>query len=102
MSTVIEDPAIPLVGMNGKRGGKGAKMRNKLYTMRSGAQSFGAASGDSDKSPRFENVGIRLALRKELYAKRKRICDVSLAMAVLGEDKGDEGESVCMGGRETF
>ncbi|KAK3691359.1 hypothetical protein RRG08_036163 [Elysia crispata] len=84
MSTVIEDPAIPLVGMNGKRGGKGAKMRNKLYTMRSGAQSFGAASGDSDKSPRFENVGIRLALRKELYAKRKRICDVSLAMAVLG------------------
>ncbi|GFS17431.1 small conductance calcium-activated potassium channel protein [Elysia marginata] len=84
MSTLIEDPAIPLVGMNGKRGGKGSKARNKLYTMRSGAQSFGTASGDSDKPPRFENVGIRLALRKELYAKRKRICDVSLAMAVLG------------------
>ncbi|BFZ09660.1 hypothetical protein BsWGS_12699 [Bradybaena similaris] len=80
MSTLIEDPAIPLVGMNGKRGGRSRTDHANLYTLRSTSRS------DSDNSAfkRFENVGMRLALRKELYAKRKKTCDVSLILAVLG------------------
>lgn len=80
MSTLIEDPAIPLVGMNGKRGGRSRTDHANLYTLRSTSRS------DSDNSAfkRFENVGMRLALRKELYAKRKKTCDVSLILAVFG------------------
>ncbi|XP_005090058.2 small conductance calcium-activated potassium channel protein-like [Aplysia californica] len=86
MSTIIEDPAIPLVGMNGKRGsvGRGGALQ-RMYTTRSMSRSEGGASITPKKpNPKFENVGIRLALRKELYAKRKKICDASLAMALVG------------------
>ncbi|XP_071113955.1 small conductance calcium-activated potassium channel protein-like [Haliotis cracherodii] len=68
MSSIIEDPAIPLVGMNRHR-------KHKLYT------SF---EQQELKSKRFATVGSKLAKRKELFAKRKRVCDIALALAVSG------------------
>lgn len=81
MSTIIEDPAIPLVGLNGRHAGAFGRMaKSKLYTMRH----RGRGQGEGPSAKRFENVGIRLALRKELYAKRKKTCDISFVIAMLG------------------
>ena len=33
---------------------------------------------------RFATVGSRLAKRKDLYVKRRRLCDASLFLAVMG------------------
>ncbi len=69
MSTVIEDPGIPLVGRNGG------------FQMYSGV-------GDSRHPVRperkYDNVGYRLAKRKELYQRRKVICDFALGFALIG------------------
>ena len=68
MSSLIEDPGIPLVGLNG---------RTKLYS--------GSTSSDIDTpGKRFDTVGKRLAKRKELFSKRKRMCDVCLVLALVG------------------
>ncbi|XP_045196138.2 small conductance calcium-activated potassium channel protein 2-like [Mercenaria mercenaria] len=74
MSTIIENPEIPLVGMNG---------RNKLYSDDFTSPQNGDIVGNS-RPFRFETVGKMLAKRKELFQKRKRHCDVSLCLAVLG------------------
>lgn len=74
MSTIIENPQIPLVGMNG---------RNKLYSDDSMSAENGAVVNAS-RPFRFETVGKMLAKRKELFQKRKRHCDVSLCLAFLG------------------
>ena len=68
MSTLIEDPAIPLVGLNG---------RAKLY-------SSSTASDLDRQCKRFDTVGKRLAKRKELFSKRKRMCDVCIILALVG------------------
>ena len=58
----VEDPAIPLVGING------------------GFPHYGS----SGKPFKYENVGARLARRKELFFRRKTIADCALAFAMLG------------------
>ena len=76
MSTIIEDPHIPLVGMNG---------RKRLY---SGASTPSSDNGKrfagSPRPYKFETVGNMLAKRKELFYRRKRHCDVSLYLALAG------------------
>ena len=68
MSSLIEDPGIPLVGLNG---------RTKMYS--------GSISSEIDApGRRFDTVGKRLAKRKELFSKRKRMCDVCLILALVG------------------
>ena len=70
MSSVVEDPAIPLIGMT---------KRQAVY------QTNGTSRSDSDlRSRRFATVGSRLARRKELFCKRKRLCDASLVLALSG------------------
>lgn len=72
MSSVVEDPGIPLIGMT---------KRQSVY------HTNGTSRSDSDlgsKSKRFLTVGSRLARRRELFCKRKRLCDASLALAVTG------------------
>jgi len=80
MSTIIEDPHIPLVGMNGRNG------RNKLYSDTSASSASEAHSNHLCKHGpyHFETVGKMLAKRKELFHKRKRHCDVSLCLALAG------------------
>lgn len=64
MSTVIEDPGIPLVGRNG------------------GFQMYDGRLHRAER--KYDNVGYRLAKRKELYQRRKVICDFALAFAIIG------------------
>lgn len=63
--SVVEDPGIPLVGRNGGF---------QLYTQ------------DSVERPpgKYDNVGYRLAKRKELFQRRKVVCDFALAFALIG------------------
>lgn len=68
MSSLVENPGIPLVGLNGKL---------KKYRTLENEQ------GDPP-SGRFETVGSRLARRKELFVKRKRSSDVALTFALVG------------------
>ncbi|XP_052807570.1 small conductance calcium-activated potassium channel protein 3-like [Mya arenaria] len=75
MSTLIEDPQIPLVGMNG---------RNKLYSDGSAESDSESNALPSNRPYRFETVGKMLAKRKELFHRRKRHCDVSLCLALAG------------------
>lgn len=71
MSSLVEDPAMPLIGMT--------KTKQAVY------HTNGPRRADSDlRSKRFATVGSRLARRKELFCKRKRLCDASLALAVTG------------------
>ncbi|KAK3098304.1 hypothetical protein FSP39_018185 [Pinctada imbricata] len=70
MSSIIENPGIPLVGLNGKQ--------HQKYRTLTESQSM-----DSNH-PRFETVGSRLAKRKELYAKRKRANDAAVSFAIAG------------------
>ena len=76
MTTLVEDPGIPLVNANGR------------------FQKYMDTGDDEDpekrpikvtkRSLRFEHVGHRLARRKELFAKRKIICDFALIFALIG------------------
>lgn len=75
MSTIIEDPQIPLVGMNG---------RKRLYSGASTPSDGGKPLVSNQRPYRFETVGSMLAKRKELFYKRKRHCDVSLYLALAG------------------
>jgi potassium intermediate/small conductance calcium-activated channel subfamily N protein 3 len=63
--SVVEDPGIPLVGRNGGF---------QMYTQ------------DSLERPpgKYDNVGYRLAKRKELFQRRKIVCDLALAFALIG------------------
>jgi hypothetical protein len=70
MSSVVEDPGIPLVGMNGNH--------LQYKTLNESTDSVIKVSG------RFETVGKRLAKRKELYYRRKRANDAALGFAVAG------------------
>jgi hypothetical protein len=67
MSTIVEDPGIPLVGRNG------------------GFQMYTGIEGHPQRPERkFDNVGYRLAKRKELFQRRKVICDFALGFAMIG------------------
>lgn len=70
MSSVVEDPGIPLVGMNGNH--------LQYKTLNESTDSVIKVTG------RFETVGKRLAKRKELYYRRKRANDAALGFAVAG------------------
>lgn len=72
MSSVVEDPGIPLVGMNGNH--------LQYKTLNESTDSIIANRGPG----RFETVGSRLAKRKELYYRRKRANDAALGFAVAG------------------
>ena len=65
MNTIIEDPGIPLVDRNGGF---------QMYTQ----------EGFEKPERRFDNVGYRLAKRKDLFKRRKVICDFALAFAMVG------------------
>ncbi|XP_062586664.1 small conductance calcium-activated potassium channel protein-like [Saccostrea cucullata] len=66
--SLVENPGIPLVGLNGKL--------KKYKTLEN--ETVDAPPG------RFETVGSRLARRKELFVKRKRSSDVALIFALVG------------------
>ena len=66
MSTLVEDPGIPLVGRNG------------------GFQMYGQDGRPGRPERKYDNVGYRLAKRKELYQRRKVICDFALGFAMIG------------------
>ena len=72
MSTIIEDPGIPLVGRNGGFA---------MYTQDTTGLIRAAEKGRPRK---YDNVGYRLAKRKELFQRRKVICDFALGFALLG------------------
>ena len=63
--SMVEDPGIPLVGRNGGF---------QMYTQ------------DSLERPpgKYDNVGYRLAKRKLLFKRRKIVCDLALAFALIG------------------
>lgn len=65
MTTVVEDPGIPLVGRNG---------------------GFAMYTQDSSEKPerKYDNVGYRLAKRKELFKRRRVVCDFALFFALVG------------------
>ena len=65
MNTLVEDPGIPLVGRNGGF---------TMYTQ------------DSSEKPerKYDNVGYRLAKRKELFKRRRVVCDFALFFAMIG------------------
>ncbi|PAA60652.1 hypothetical protein BOX15_Mlig020603g2 [Macrostomum lignano] len=67
-SSIVEDPGIPLVGKGGSMNGS----------------SYGSSVGEQPKTYKYENVGARLARRKELFVRRKLIADLSLFFAMLG------------------
>ena len=73
MNTVIEDPKQPLVGKNGGF---------QMYTMQ---EPRGTPFGKGGKASRkYENVGKKKKKRKELYQRRKVICDFALGFAMIG------------------
>lgn len=74
MSSIIESPGIPLVGV-----GMNGRHYQKYKTL---GESTDSQSGMSRK--KWETVGIRLARRKQLFASRRRASDVSLAFAIVG------------------
>ncbi|XP_041352483.1 small conductance calcium-activated potassium channel protein-like [Gigantopelta aegis] len=69
MSSIVEDPGIPLVGVN---------KRYKMY------RDYTSFERQELKSKRFATVGSRLAKRKELFRKRKQVCDIALGLAIAG------------------
>ncbi len=73
MSTIIEDPGIPLVGRNGGFA---------MYTTQDTTGLIVAA--EKGRPRKYDNVGYRLAKRKELFQRRKVICDFALGFALLG------------------
>ncbi|KAL8603382.1 hypothetical protein ACOMHN_004233 [Nucella lapillus] len=74
MSSLVEDPGIPLIGMNHSP---------PVYTPT--ALTPTATPHDPDQhARRFVTVGSRLVRRKELYLKRRQLSDVSLTLALLG------------------
>ncbi|CAH1800185.1 unnamed protein product [Owenia fusiformis] len=84
MSTIIEDPAIPLVGRNGNiqfYSGTPSPTSDDNMSAKTVKPKY---HKPKPKPLRFENVGQRLAARKELFQKRKIICDFALGFAVFG------------------
>ncbi|XP_076467194.1 small conductance calcium-activated potassium channel protein-like [Babylonia areolata] len=76
MSSLVEDPGIPLIGITHSP---------PLYTPTATPTPTPTTTHDPDQhARRFVTVGSRLVRRKELYVKRKRLCDVSLALALTG------------------
>lgn len=73
MSTIVEDPGIPLVGRNGGFAMYGQQTTGSTLEVPKMA-----------KPGRFDNVGYRLAKRKELFKRRKIVCDFALGFAVVG------------------
>ncbi|CAD5123996.1 unnamed protein product [Dimorphilus gyrociliatus] len=73
MSSVVEDPGIPLVGRNGSVSSR---------TMYMGQSPSPFTSGKTDR--KYDNVGYRLAKRKELFHRRMIISDFALFFAVVG------------------
>ncbi|KAK7108191.1 small conductance calcium-activated potassium channel protein-like [Littorina saxatilis] len=81
MSSIVEDPGIPLIGMTKKRKVK-YHSNNHITTPNS---TNGQHTKDLESHiKRFATVGSRLARRKELFFRRKRLCDASLLLALLG------------------
>lgn len=66
MSTIIEDPALPLVEKNNTPTYYSSEKRRIIH------------------SKKYDNVGYRLAKRKQLFKKRKIICDFALGAAIIG------------------
>lgn len=79
MSSIVESPCIPLVGvgMNGRN-----HLKYKTLGESTDSQSGLGTGGISRK--KWETVGIRLARRKQLFASRRRASDASLAFAIIG------------------
>ena len=75
MCSVIEDPAIALIGL--KR--QSCFSSNYLPYNRNSNNCI-----NDQVCRRFASVGRRLAIRKELYLKRRILCDASLFLALLG------------------
>lgn len=75
MSSLIEDPEIPLVGMNNH------KCRSYSSTNN---EDIKANSHSITSIRRYGTVGKRLAIRRELYQKRRRMGDISLLLATFG------------------
>ena len=76
MNSMIEDPGIPLVGRNG---------RKQQFHNHGSIESTDSNAGEKKRKARkFDNVGYRLAKRKELFQKRKVVCDFALVFALVG------------------
>ncbi|KAL8560230.1 hypothetical protein ACOMHN_021724 [Nucella lapillus] len=73
MTTVVENPQLPLIG---------AKQMHPGYNTTPPLPS--PTDPERAASKRFVTVGTRLVKRKELYVKRKHLCDLSVALAVFG------------------
>ena len=81
MTSTVEDPGIPLV-TNGKTVPKYTSFDGDDIS--SPTQSQSTRRGFFKRGMKIENVGIRLAKRKKLYRKRRILCDVALALGILG------------------
>lgn len=75
MSSLIEDPEIPLVGMNSHK----CRSYSSTYN-----EDVKGASNSIASIRRYGTVGKRLAIRRELFEKRRRLGDVSLLLAACG------------------
>lgn len=76
-STVVEDPGIPLVS---KANGKYSRYVENEDSVSSGSPqqtAFGITS-------RYDNIGFKLARRKNLINRRRMIVNIEFAMALLG------------------
>ncbi|XP_070183816.1 small conductance calcium-activated potassium channel protein-like [Littorina saxatilis] len=71
MSSIVEDPAIPLIGMPSTRQSQYLATNNNKHDNR-------------HSSKHVAKVGSRLACRKDLFLQRKRLCEASLLLAVAG------------------
>ncbi|XP_052817839.1 small conductance calcium-activated potassium channel protein 2-like isoform X4 [Mya arenaria] len=83
-STVIEDPGIPLVNkINGKYN-RYMETDDSISSPDSNAPEAGNMSATFGVSNRFDNIGYKLARRKQLINRRRMIVNVEFAMAMLG------------------
>ena len=71
MSTIVEDPGIPLVNRNGGF---------QMYTQ----DSMDATASITKPERKYGNVGYRLAVRKELFQRRKIVADFALLFGLCG------------------
>lgn len=94
-STVIEDPAIPLVSRNGgfqlysdettsPPAHKPALNPPKASACTSNEGQMSYTGSFCKKTRKYDNVGYRLAKRKGFFQRRKIVCDFALAFALLG------------------
>ena len=103
MSSLLEDPGRPLIGPSQKRlppayestplpapltrqsSQEGSIRRRSLTSQASCCSSTGDGGPTRDGSVRRSvTMGIRLAQRKDLFVQRRRLCDISVALAVTG------------------